>query len=134
MRETLDEVLAPWGEEDAAKADDGPLGWLADVGEAVNDIFAHWRDLGLPAAEPLSAEAPRKPASAAQAATIRARAAAARNTRSAGASGAEAEGEAETLSPIAHGGARHVAPNARAAPGVRAAPEQRTGVGELDKP
>ena len=39
------------------------LGWLADLGEAVNDIFAHWRDLGLPAAEPLSAEAPRKPAS-----------------------------------------------------------------------
>ena len=62
MRETLDEVLTPWGEDDAAKADDETrLGWLAAVGEAANDIFSHWRDLGLPAAEPLSTAPPRKP-------------------------------------------------------------------------
>ena len=63
VRATLDEVLAPWGEEGAAKADDDTrLGWLTAVGEAVNDVYAHWRDLGLPPAEALSAEAPRKPA------------------------------------------------------------------------
>ena len=62
VRETLDEVLTPWGEDDAAKADDETrLGWLAAVGEAANDIFSHWRDLGLPAAEPLSTAPPRKP-------------------------------------------------------------------------
>jgi uncharacterized protein len=66
VRETLDEALAPWGEDDAAKADDETrLGWLAAVGEAVNDVFAHWRDLGLATAEPLSTEAPRKPGAAA---------------------------------------------------------------------
>jgi len=50
VRETLDEVLAPWAEESAAEADDETrLGWLGALGEAVNDIYAHWRDMGLPA-------------------------------------------------------------------------------------
>jgi uncharacterized protein len=63
VRETLDEVLAPWAEEGADKADDETrLEWLAAVGEAVNDIFAHWRDMGLPRALPLATDAPTLPA------------------------------------------------------------------------
>ena len=68
----LDEVLAPWrpggGDEDADEnapsladgdADDETrLGWLAAVGEGVNDIFAHWRDVGLPAPQPVAIELP----------------------------------------------------------------------------
>ena len=65
VRETLDEVLAPWAEESAAEADDETrLGWLGAVGEAVNDIYAHWRDMGLPAPQVLQADAPAAPAAA----------------------------------------------------------------------
>ncbi len=63
VQSTLDEVLAPWAADDADAADDETrLGWLAAVGEAVNDIFAHWRDLGLPAPKPLAAGAANGPA------------------------------------------------------------------------
>lgn len=66
VRETLDEVLAPWGEEGASEADDETrLMWLSAVGDAVNDIFAHWREVGLPAPQPLAADAPRAPGAAA---------------------------------------------------------------------
>jgi uncharacterized protein len=65
VRDTLDEVLSPWAGENADEADDETrIGWLAAVGDAVNDIFAHWRELGLPAPQPLAAEAPRAPAPA----------------------------------------------------------------------
>ncbi|MDI3489661.1 MAG: UPF0149 family protein [Thauera propionica] len=65
VRETLDEVLAPWAEESAAEADDETrLGWLGALGEAVNDIYAHWRDMGLPAPQVLQADAPVAPAAA----------------------------------------------------------------------
>ncbi|AMO36029.1 MULTISPECIES: YecA family protein [Thauera] len=63
VRETLDEVLAPWAEDSAAEADDETrLGWLGALGEAVNDIYAHWRDIGLPAPQVLQADAPAAPA------------------------------------------------------------------------
>jgi len=63
VKETLDEVLTPWAEESAAQADEETrLGWLGTLGEAVNDIYAHWRDLELPAPQPLEAAAPRLPA------------------------------------------------------------------------
>ncbi|AVR88387.1 UPF0149 family protein [Thauera aromatica] len=65
VRETLDEVLEPWAAEDAAGADDETrLGWLVALGEAVNDIHAHWRDLDFAPPAPLSVEAPRRPAPA----------------------------------------------------------------------
>lgn len=69
VQSTLDEVLAPWrpgdGDgEDAPSLADGDaddetrLGWLAAVGEGVNDIFAHWRDIGLPAPVPVTVDLP----------------------------------------------------------------------------
>ncbi|TAH44888.1 MAG: YecA family protein [Betaproteobacteria bacterium] len=74
VQATLDEVLAPWrpggeGEADAdgetapspadGDADDETrLGWLAAVGEGVNDIFAHWREVGLPTPSPVAIELP----------------------------------------------------------------------------
>ena len=62
VKETLDEVLAPWADEAADNADEETrLGWLGALGEAVNDIFAHWRDLKLPAPQLLEADAPRVP-------------------------------------------------------------------------
>ncbi len=62
VRDALDEALAPWGEEDAVSADaDTRLQWLAEVGEAVNDIFAHWRDQGIPAPDSLTVDAPGAP-------------------------------------------------------------------------
>ncbi|NLF53057.1 MAG: UPF0149 family protein [Thauera phenolivorans] len=65
VRATLDEVLAPWGEDEAAQADEETrLGWLEAVGDAVNDVFAHWRDLELPAPQPLAADAAVAPAAA----------------------------------------------------------------------
>lgn len=50
----LEEALAPWAEdeeaEEGASADEETrLGWLAAAGETVNDVFARWRDLDLPA-------------------------------------------------------------------------------------
>ncbi|WP_249115571.1 YecA family protein [Azoarcus sp. L1K30] len=65
VQETLNTVLAPWQDEAAGVADDETrLGWLSAAGEAVNDIFSHWRDMALPAPQPLSAEAPAAPAAA----------------------------------------------------------------------
>ena len=65
VSETLDAVLEPWGSEEAGAADEETrLGWLTEVGEAVNDIFAHWRDLDLAPPAPLSTAAPRKPGAA----------------------------------------------------------------------
>ncbi|ATE59608.1 YecA/YgfB family protein [Thauera sinica] len=70
VQSTLDEVLAPWrpggdGEDDEVPSladgdvdDETRLGWLAEVGEGVNDIFAHWRDIGLPPPQPLEIELP----------------------------------------------------------------------------
>ena len=77
VQATLDEVLAPWrpgadgvegeaGEEsgnvpslaDGDADEETRLGWLAAVGEGVNDIFAHWRDVGLPAPQPVAIEMP----------------------------------------------------------------------------
>ena len=63
VRETLDSVLEPWGDEALADADDETrLGWLENVGDAVNDIFAHWRDLELPAPQPATVGEPALPA------------------------------------------------------------------------
>lgn len=68
---TLDEVLAPWkqGENedgtvqpalaDGEVDDETRLGWLTAVGEGVNDIASHWRDLGLAPARPVPVELPR---------------------------------------------------------------------------
>lgn len=65
VRETLVTVLAPWQADDAAQADDETrLAWLAAVGEAVNDIFSHWRDLDLPAPVPVAVELPPGPGAA----------------------------------------------------------------------
>ena len=62
VKETLDEVLAPWADEDADQVDEETrLGWLSALGEAVNDIYAHWRDLDLPPPPLLQADAPRLP-------------------------------------------------------------------------
>ena len=62
VKETLDEVLAPWADEAAENADEETrLGWLAALGEAVNDIYAHWRDLELLPPPLLQADAPRLP-------------------------------------------------------------------------
>lgn len=62
VRETLNEVLAPWTAEDAVKADDETrLGWLAAVGDAANDIFSHWRDLELEAPQPVAVDEPPQP-------------------------------------------------------------------------
>ncbi|MBN8442610.1 MAG: UPF0149 family protein [Thauera sp.] len=72
VQATLDEVLAPWRpvESDEEGGPDGPsladgeaddeirLGWLAAVGEGVNDIFSHWRDVGLAAPQPVAIELP----------------------------------------------------------------------------
>lgn len=66
VRDALDEALAPWGEDGADGADaDTRLQWLADLGEAVNDIFAHWRDQGIAAPAVLAVEAPAAPTPAA---------------------------------------------------------------------
>ncbi|WP_068637641.1 YecA/YgfB family protein [Thauera butanivorans] len=65
VRDTLDEVLAPWAEDSAAEAgEETRLEWLGAMGEAVNDIYAHWRDAGIPAPALLEADAPREPAAA----------------------------------------------------------------------
>ena len=62
VRDTLDEVLAPWGDEEAGNADaETRLQWLAAVGEAVNDIYAHWRDQGIPYPALLDLSAPAAP-------------------------------------------------------------------------
>ncbi len=51
--------------------------------DAVNDIYAHWRDIGLPAPQVLQADAPARPPPPAPVAATPAPAAAARSTRSA---------------------------------------------------
>ena len=65
VQETLNTVLEPWGEDAAADADDETrLGWLSAAGEAVNDIYSHWRDLELPAPQTMAVDAPAGPAAA----------------------------------------------------------------------
>ncbi|GHU11479.1 hypothetical protein AGMMS50225_17090 [Betaproteobacteria bacterium] len=59
----LEEAIAPWS-EDADEDEDADaggmadeetrLGWLAAAGETVNDVFARWRDLDLPAPQILA--------------------------------------------------------------------------------
>lgn len=73
---TLDEVLAPWKQldnedgttqpalADSETDDETRLGWLTAVGEGVNDIASHWRDLGLASAQPVAVELPRAAAKA----------------------------------------------------------------------
>jgi uncharacterized protein len=55
----LEDAIAPWAADDAAGGDEETrLGWLAAAGEAVNDAFARWRDLELPAPQPIAAASP----------------------------------------------------------------------------
>jgi uncharacterized protein len=59
VRDALRQIAAPWDDDEAEAADDETrLGWLGAAGEAVNDIFLHWRALGLPAPLPVTLDAP----------------------------------------------------------------------------
>jgi len=52
----LRRIIAPWesGETDTDTAsDEMRLDWLAAAGEAINNIFARWRAIGLPAPQPI---------------------------------------------------------------------------------
>ncbi len=72
VKDTLDEVLSPWSEEadvaaeeaGAAAGEQARLQQLTAVGEAVNDIYAHWRDLELPPPPALDTTAAPGPAAA----------------------------------------------------------------------
>jgi uncharacterized protein len=51
----LRRVIAPWESDERNAADNAMrLGWLQAAGEAVNDIFVHWRAIGLPAPQPIA--------------------------------------------------------------------------------
>jgi len=58
----LRRIVAPWesGEADTA-SDEMRLDWLAAAGEAINNIFARWRAIGLPAPQPVELEAVSSP-------------------------------------------------------------------------
>ena len=49
----LRRIIAPWESDEAAAANDETrLGWLNAAGEAINNIFARWRSIGLPTHQP----------------------------------------------------------------------------------
>jgi uncharacterized protein len=66
VREALDAMLAPWGDEAAAEADDETrLKWLETAVGGVGGIIQRWRELGLAPVELLSADGPLSPVPAA---------------------------------------------------------------------
>jgi uncharacterized protein len=62
VQNALRQVVAQWEDEDADAADDETrLGWLEATCEAVNNIFARWRSIGLPSPGPIEPEPPSPP-------------------------------------------------------------------------
>ncbi len=66
VQDTLDDLMAPWEDEEAAYADDQTrLGWLDLAGARVKQIYGYWRAAGLPAPQVLPVDPPPRPDAAA---------------------------------------------------------------------
>ena len=57
-------IISPWESDEADAADDETrLGWLEAAGEVINEAFARWRAIGLPAPQPIEHGASSSPPS-----------------------------------------------------------------------
>lgn len=54
----IERAFAPWASDEEEGDLEVRLGWLAESAQAVRGLYAHWRELGLPAPLPVSVDAP----------------------------------------------------------------------------